>query len=158
MAGCKVTVQSVLPRTLAATRRDVTIGNVGTVWKPALDKVWEFLRSQPGLHAGGHNVFLYHHATNRESTMQVDFGVEVTRPFARSGEIDCTETPGGEVALAVHLGPYARLRQTHDAIHAWCKDNGRTIAGKSWEIYGDWTSDETRLETTVVYLLHGSGR
>jgi len=153
MAQVKVTVQNFAPRTLAATRREVTIGQVGAAWKPALDQVWEFLRSQPGLHSGGHNVFLYHHPSSRDATMQVDFGVEVTRPFERSGEIVCTETPAGEVAFAVHVGPYAHLKRTHDAIHAWCSENGRAIADKSWEIYGDWNNDETQLETTVVYLL-----
>jgi effector-binding domain-containing protein len=153
MAQVEVTAQNVARRTLAATRREVIIGQVATAWKPALDKVWAFLRSQPGLHAGGHNVFLYHHPTCRDATLRVDFGVEVTRPFEPVGEISCTETPAGEVAVAVHVGAYAQLSQTHDAIHAWCRENGREIADRSWEIYGDWTNDESQLETTIAYLL-----
>ncbi len=153
MAQGEVTLQKVLPRTIAATRREVPIRSVAAAWKPALDKVWEFLRTQPGLHAGGHNIFLYHHPRNGGATMQVEFGVEVTRPFEPVGEIYCAQTPTGEVALAVHVGGYSDLRRTHDAIHAWCGANGRENAGKSWEIYGDWTSDPSGLETTVVYLL-----
>jgi effector-binding domain-containing protein len=64
-----------------------------------------------------------------------------------------TETPGGEVATAVHVGPYDRLGDTHAALRDWANRNRRTFAGKSWEIYGDWNDDPGKLETTVVYLL-----
>jgi len=53
----------------------------------------------------------------------------------------------------VHVGAYDRLKEAHDAIHAWRKANNRVFAGKSWEIYGDWSDDPSKLETTVRYLL-----
>ena len=138
---------------LAAVRRQVTIGEVGAAWKPALDQVWAFLRTQPGLRTEGHNVFLYHHPARRDLAMDVDFGVEVTRVFEPAGEVHPTETPAGTAAVAVHKGPYDLMKQTHDAIHAWREANQRTFAGKSWEIYGDWSDDPSKLETTIVYLL-----
>jgi effector-binding domain-containing protein len=53
----------------------------------------------------------------------------------------------------VHVGPYDRLRDAHNSIHAWCAANNRKIAQASWEIYGDWNDDPARLETTIRYLL-----
>jgi hypothetical protein len=153
MAAPKVSLEIVSPRTLAAVRRRVAIGGIGAAWKPALDLVWAFLRTQPGLRVDGHNVFLYHHGAGRSAPMEIDFGVEVTRAFPENGEVRPCETPAGEVAKAVHVGRYDRLKETHDAIHAWCAANGHQIGGQSWEIYGDWTADESKLETTVVYLL-----
>ena len=85
--------------------------------------------------------------------MDVDFGVEVTRPFAASGEVYLTETPTGRVAAAVHVGPYERMGETHESIHAWAAANQLSFAGKSWEIYGDPTSDSAKLETRIEYLL-----
>ena len=148
-----VSVQSVSPRILAAVRRKVPIGGVGAAWGQALDQVWAFLKTQPGLRSDGHNIFLYHHPARRSDPMDVDFGVEVVREFARSGEVMPVKTPSGEAAVATHIGSYDRLRQTHDAIHAWAAANHRTFAGTSWEIYGDWNDDPAKLETTVVYLL-----
>jgi hypothetical protein len=58
-----VNVQTVHPRKLATVRRGVPQGAVGAAWGPALDKVWKFIRSQPGLRSDGHNIFLYHHPT-----------------------------------------------------------------------------------------------
>ena len=148
-----VSIQIASSRILAAVRRQVRLGQVGNAWRPALDQVWAFLRQNPGLRRDGHNIFLYHHPAKGESTMVVDFGVEVTRPFAQSGEVVSTGTPSGRVASALHTGPYERLAETHQAIHAWAAANDATFAGKSWEIYGDPTDDPAKLETHVEYLL-----
>jgi len=149
----KVSVQSESPRTLAAVSRPVPFGGVPAAWKPALDRVWAFLRTQPGLRTDGHNIFLYRHPTRPGDPMEVAFGVEVVREFAPAGEVEPVTTPAGEVAVATHIGPYDGLRQTHEAIHAWMVAINRESAGWSWEIYGDWTDDPAKLETTVMYLL-----
>ena len=85
--------------------------------------------------------------------MNADFGVEVTREFAGSGEVRPVRTPGGEAAVVRHVGPYDGLAQAHRAIHEWAKESGRALAGTSWEIYGDWNDDPAKLETLVMYLL-----
>jgi len=151
--GIEVSVQVVEPRKLAAVRRQVAVGGVASAWRPALDQVWAFLRSQPGLRTDGHNIFLYHHPARRSEPMNVDFGVEVSRSFSPSGEVYETHTPGGEAAMAVHRGGYDQLRATHEAVNQWAKSHNRSFGGYSWEIYGDWSDDPSNLETTVVYLL-----
>jgi hypothetical protein len=148
-----VTVQTVLPRKLAAVRREVVPGGVGAAWGPALGLVWPLIRSQPGLWSGGHNIFLYHHPERPGAPLRCDFGVEVTRTFETAGEVYATETPGGEAAVAVHRGPYNRMNEAHDAIGKWMAANGRESGGHSWEIYGDPTPNPADTETTVVYLL-----
>ena len=148
-----VNVQTVHPGKLAAVRREVLPGAVGAAWRPALGKVWPFIRSQPGLWTNGHNIFLYHHAAQPDAPILCDFGVEVTRTFETAGEVYATETPAGEAAVAVHRGPYNRMNQAHDAIRKWMAANRRDSAGHSWEIYGDPTPDADDTETTVVYLL-----
>ena len=148
-----VTVETVAPRRLAAVRRSVAIGSVATAWRSALDEVWAFLRAHPGVRSDGHNVFVYHHPRTPGGPMDVDFGVEVTRTFEAEGNVAPAETPGGEVAMTVHVGAYDQLHRAHDAIHAWRDREGRAFAGTSWEIYGDWADDPSRLETTVCYLL-----
>src|ERR1041385_2480909 len=143
-----VELQTVHPRKLAAVRREVAPGAVGSAWRPALDKVWEFLRTQPGLWTHGHNVFLYRHPEQPRAPIMCDFGVEVTRTFEPAGEVYATQTPAGEAAIAVHRGPYNRLNDAHDAIRKWLAANRRESAGLSWEIYGDPTPDPAGTETT----------
>lgn len=148
-----VKLQTVHPRKLAAVRREVAPGAVGLAWRPALDKVWEFLRRHPDLRTDGHNVFLYQHPTQHGAQLLCDFGVEVTRSFETEGEVYATETPAGEAAVAVHRGPYDRMNEAHDAIRRWMAANARECAGYSWEIYGDPMPDPAQTETTVFYLL-----
>jgi effector-binding domain-containing protein len=148
-----VNLLTVHPRKLAAVRREVARGGVGSAWGPATGKVWEFIRRQPGLWTVGHNIFLYHHNAKPEAPILCDFGVEVTRTFESEGEVYATETPGGEAAVAIHRGPYNRMNEAHDAIVKWIAAKRRECAGHSWEIYGDPTPDPTDTETTVVYLL-----
>ena len=148
-----VKLQTVQPRKLAAVQREVAPGAVGSAWGPAVGKVWEFIRSQPGLWIDGHNIFLYHHPTQLGGSILCDFGVEVTQTFETAGEVYATETPGGEAAVAVHRGPYSGMNEAHEAIREWMAMNRRQSAGRSWEIYGDPTPDPADTETTVVYLL-----
>ena len=148
-----VSIQTASPRLLAAVRRQVRIGNVASAWKPALDQVWVFLRQNPGLRTDGHNIFLYHHPRTGEPTMVVDFGVQVTRPFAPAGEVILADTPAGKVVSALHIGAYERMGETHQAIQTWVVANNVKLAGKSWEIYGDWADDPAKLETQIEYLL-----
>lgn len=149
----EVVTRTVSAQPLAAVRRRVRSGDVGRIWKPALDLVWEFLRQREGLRIDGHNCFLYHHPANREAAMDVDFGVQVIRHFEDEGEVICQETPAGEVAMTMHIGSYAGIAAAHSAIHSWRTATGRAFGGCSWEIYGDWTDDEAKLETQIVYLL-----
>jgi len=149
-----VVTKAVRAQPLAAVRRRVTAQDVGRTWKPALDLVWDFLRRHEGLRTDGHNCFLYHHAVEFGAAMEIDFGVQVIRPFEGEGEVIFTETPAGEVAMTTHVGSYDKLAGAYNAIHSWSAANGRTFGGWSWEIYGDWTEDITKLEVQVVYLLN----
>ena len=149
----QLVTKTVIAQPLAAVRRRVRIGDVARAWKPALDIVWEFLHYNEGLWTKGHNCFLYHHPAAGEAAMMVDFGVQVIRPFQDAGEVVCTQTPAGEVVLTTHIGSYGKLAAAHEAIHLWGAATGRAFGGWSWEIYGDWSEDEAKLETQVVYLL-----
>ena len=147
----EIKLQTLTPRILAAVRRRVAIREISTAFKPALDSVWAFLRKNPGLRTDGHNVFLYHHES--PEIMPIDFGVEVIRSFPGEGEVACITTPSGEAAVTVHRGPYTKLAAAHQALHEWCRANSRTIGAHSLEIYGDWSQDPEKLETTIQYLL-----
>ena len=148
----EVVVETARAELIAAVRATVLISEIARAWKPALDQVWVFLKRNGELDPG-HNLFLYHHPGHRNEPMKIDFGVQVARPFGREGNVQCIETPTGEVARTVHVAPYDRLGDAHNAIHAWCAANNRKIAQASWEIYGDWNDNPSLLETTIKYLL-----
>jgi effector-binding domain-containing protein len=149
----EVVSEAVAARPIAAVRRRVAAGQVGAAWRPALDKVWAFLRAHDGLRTDGHNVFVYRRPDEPGAPMEVDFGVEVSRAFASQDEIAFTHTPAGHVAWTRHLGPADRLADAYAAIDAWCVANDRSLAGIAWEIYGDPGDGPASFEVRVVQLL-----
>jgi effector-binding domain-containing protein len=148
----QITVEIAHPLVLAAVRATVPASGIAKTWKPALDRVWNYLRAHQVVNSGL-NVFLYHHPEHSGDAMSIDFGAQISSRFEDEGEVKCVATPSGEVAQTVHIGPYDRLVEAHAAIHLWCKTNRRTIATASWEIYGHWNNDPEKLETTIRYLL-----
>src|SRR5947208_5003054 len=98
-------VEIAQPELVAAVRATVPISDIARAWKPGLDQVWAFLKTN-GEFGPGHNLFLYHHPERRNEAMNIDFGVQVARPFERAGNVRCIETPAGEVARTVHVGLY----------------------------------------------------
>ena len=147
-----VSQQMAVPRTIAAVHARVPVGAVSQTFGRYLDQVYAAARSG-AVQLDGQNVFLYHHVPDRPSELDVAFGVGIKAPFAAVGAVQPTSLPDGEVATTTHWGNYAKLGGAHDAIREWCRVNGRRRAGASWEVYGHWTEDESRLRTDVFYLL-----
>jgi effector-binding domain-containing protein len=147
-----VSLQTAAPRTIAAVHARVPVGAVPTTFRRYLDQVYAAARTG-AVHLDGQNVFVYHDVADRPAELDVAFGVGVTAPFAAVGAVEPTSLPHGEVATTTHWGSYAGLGAAHAAIDEWCRLHGRRRAGPSWEVYGHWTDDETRLRTDVFYLL-----
>ncbi len=59
----------------------------------------------------------------------------------------------GRAARALHVGPYSELHRTYSELHAWCRREGLRLASQSWEIYGDWQDDPSKLETELYLRL-----
>ncbi len=110
-----VAVRTVGVRRIAAVRRQGRPADIGDLWKPALDLVWDFLRRHPGLSTGGHNVFVYRPTAQPDGRLDIDFGVQVERDFPAEGEVGAAETPAGEVAAVTQVGPYAGLHEAQAA-------------------------------------------
>ena len=152
----QIGIETATEQPLAAVFERVRQRDIGTRVRPNLDQVYAFLKEHPDLRfRGAHNVLLYRHKDDprTDGRMHVEYAVQVRRPFARTGDVFASATPAGRIATATHVGPYERLGDTHGAVQRWCSANGHPLAGIDWEIYGDWTDDPTKLETTVCYLL-----
>jgi hypothetical protein len=126
-----VTLETVHARILATVRREVTPSAVGSACRPALDKVWEFIRGQPALWTNGHSVFLDQYPNQPGEPIACDLGVGVTGTFETTGEVYATETPSGEAAVTVHHGPHDPLKEAHRAAENWLAANQRESTGTS---------------------------
>jgi hypothetical protein len=102
-----VNEQTIHPRKLAAVRREVAAGAVGSAWGPALGKVWDFIRRQPGLRTDGHNIFLYHHPKQPGAPILCDLKIVIPQALCapRMKEAAVARIPS---AYAVPAKPNSR--------------------------------------------------
>ncbi|MEP7325848.1 MAG: GyrI-like domain-containing protein [Gemmatimonadota bacterium] len=146
----EVVVVEAAARSVAGVRADVPFGRVAEYFARCLDLVFAAGRSG-AIALDGQNIFIYH--PGAPGVLVVDFCVGTSGPFAAIGEVSWRQTPLGTAATTFHLGDYGGLRGAHDAVHQWCRERGRTLAGPSWEVYGHWHADPAKLRTDVYYLL-----
>ncbi len=142
-------------RPLAVVRRRANLPQLSKVIPDACGTVWSVVRAQQIKGAGRHVAVYWDDAFNLE------VGVELDAPFAGYGEVVGSATPAGLVAVTTHFGPYNLLPEAHSAIRLWCVNNGHTLAGPNWDIYGhwkdEWKSDPSKITTDVIYLLVADG-
>jgi effector-binding domain-containing protein len=146
-----------LPRQLAAVTGMATMPELSHVILDRLTVVWNFLR-QKQVTSTCHNVIVYLNSTTtsgNETLFDMLLGVEVHEVLPVSDTVKPAETSAGPVAVTTHWGPYDQLAEVHSAIRQWARDNSLPLAGPSWEVYGDWSDDPSKLRTDVFYLLTG---
>jgi len=112
-----------------------------------LDKVWAYLRANGAKTA--HNVVVYRDFDRATGLLTIDVGVQVDSVLPGNGEVVPSTSPGGTVATTTHIGPYAKLREASSALHEFCRTHDHPMSGPTWEVYGDWTDDPSKLRTDV---------
>jgi effector-binding domain-containing protein len=143
----EVAVRTVTARPTAVVAATTTWPEFPELWRPLLDQVYACVRDRHGTRQGS-NVMLY-----LDDTPHVEVGVEPIAPCPLDPPVRASTLPAGEVAVAVHRGPYGNLGAAHRAVLGWCAAAGRRPAGPRWEVYGDWREDPAELATEVYYLL-----
>jgi hypothetical protein len=111
------------------------------LWKSLLDQVHAVVERP------GRNVMVY-----LDDVPHVEAGVLLEGDFTPQGNVVRSALPAGETVTVVHRGPWRRIGEAHDAIHAM----GLELAGPRWEIYGHHRDDPADQEAEVVYLLRSA--
>ncbi len=109
-----------------------------------LDEVWAHIRDSQ-IEDHGHNIVLYRNHGN-ELTAGVQVPDDTPEPPA---PLVLSATPGGRAARLRHVGPYSTIPQSVQTLFEWCNENGHEVAEPSWEVYGDWEEDESKLVTDI---------
>jgi effector-binding domain-containing protein len=147
----QVEIKTLQPQTTVAIRTITTPAEIGPTMGQLLPEIWAYLEQQ-GVPAAGPPFARYHDFNDDRADLEAGF--PVAAPVAGDGRIVAGELPGGEVAVAWHVGPYDTLSQAHHAVEAWIAEQGRAMAGAPWEVY--WTDpgenpDPATWRTEVVW-------
>jgi effector-binding domain-containing protein len=116
----------------------------------SLDKIWA--AAQAGqIQKPGKNVMVYRHRP--DGLVDIECGAEAPEGFLPAGEIVASATPSGRAVTIAHVGDYRRLRESHDALTAWARQNGHALQPVCWEIYDHWRDNPETVRTDLFHLL-----
>lgn len=96
--------------------------------------------------------FLRYHAL-MDNRFYLEAGIPLASPVEGTTEIRSTELPGGEVAVATHIGPYREIGTTHKKVRDWIRQNELETASASWDSYLDDPGEvePAKVRTQVIY-------
>ena len=136
--------------TLAVTESFTKQSEIPSRIRGMFDVVYAWLR-ESGNDQTGHNYAIYDQFSDHGMRMRVGF--PVAEQFPDTSQVQCLELQGGRAAHLTHRGPYSGLGSANSQLYDWCVQNSLKMSGESWEVYGDWTDDESRLETDIYIRL-----
>jgi len=143
-------IERVAAQPMAAVGAKASQPQLSRVIPTALDAVYAALRT--GDYGPlGPNVVLYQNWV--DGVMDLHIGVGLERPFPGVGKVVAAETPAGEAVHVVYFGEYSQMQPAHKAAQDGARALGRRLTGVSWEVYGDFTSDMSKLRTDIYYQL-----
>jgi effector-binding domain-containing protein len=125
-------IRTLTPQPIMSIRGWTTAAELSKSIGERLPAVWRYVREVGGMIAGP--PFTRYHAIEGER-VDLEAGLPVRSGLPARGEIRPGELPGGEVAVATHVGPYEGLPATGAALAKWVAARGRTAAGPNWEVY-----------------------
>ena len=130
----QVDVRKVPPQDVMSIRVQCHVAELGAILSEILPEVWRYIRRN-GVTPSGPPFTRYHGFEN--DRVDIEGGMPVPNPLPAEGRVVPGRLPGGEVATTIHLGPYDKLPDAHDALNAWLNEHQRDSAGAQWEVY--WT-------------------
>ena len=127
---------------------------IGATMGEAFGILAQFMAAR-GITPAGPPLALYHGYDEKEISFNVGFPVPPADREKVEGEVKAGETPAGRALKTVHTGPYAKLRETYDAIMKHMETEGLGPAGHSWEVYvtDPDKTPEDRLVTEIYFPL-----
>jgi effector-binding domain-containing protein len=154
-----VEIQTRAPEWALAIHTRASLVEIPRFMGEALPEVWyaaERLGLRPVMPFARY--FEFEAPTSELEAPQVAFeaGVLVDGPVqVGEGRVEPVMLPGGEMAVACHVGPYERLAETYEVMQRWLVEMGRMAGGPMWEVYIDDpdTTPTLELRTEVVIPL-----
>lgn len=121
-------------------------------------KVMGFM-TEHGIAPAGPPVAVYYDYDPAMMTFRAGLLVAEADMAKAAGEIKADATPAGAALTFTHVGPYAHLSQSYEAMMAHVAKEGLTLGAPTWEVYVDDPGEtpEAELRTEVFSHLAGTG-
>lgn len=130
----EVRITEVAERDVMSIRATVPVEQVGDTLGHCFSEIMEYLTAQGTAPMGP--PFTRFHSYN-PGKMEIEAGFPVTELLEGTKRIRPSKLPGGEVAIAWHLGHYEQIGTTHQRLAEWLDSHELASEDVRWEVY--WT-------------------
>lgn len=130
----KIEVKDVDAQPTVSIRVQCHAAEIGATLGEILPEVWAYLRKL-NIYPSGPPFTRYHGF--KDNQVDLEGGMPVADSLSGAGRVSPGELPGGTVVSTIHMGPYEKLPEAHDALHLWMREQQKEAAGPQWEYY--WT-------------------
>lgn len=117
----------------------------GTAFK-LMDKMWQTVKAE-GLKNKGMNIWVY------EPHDKIFAGVELIDAAKTNTGLEQKSISLKKYACFKHIGPYSLIKRAGDSMKHELERQGHKTGLPYIEIYGHWTSDESKLETELLMAI-----
>jgi len=148
----EVTEKVLVEQPTAVMRHRLEVTDISEWIGPAFGRVMEATATS-GVRPAGPPFARYWKVPGTAAAFEVEAGFPVDGPLPAEAHADVqpSRLPGGQAAVAVHLGPYDAMTPAYDALEAWVADQGGTCDGPPWEVYlSEPTGDPDTWQTEIV--------
>jgi effector-binding domain-containing protein len=143
-------VVDVQPVTLAVAEAFVRQADIPSRIVGMFDEVYAWLR-ESDVKQVGHNHAVYDRFS--ANGMRMRAGFPVSKRFVDGERIKCLQLAACRAAHVTLVGPYSGISDAHTRLNAWCMQRKHALKGMSWEVYGDWVEDQSKLVTDIFFGL-----
>jgi effector-binding domain-containing protein len=100
-------------------------------------------------------IYLKYDTVTMFSVMDMGIAIEKMENAEKGkGRIRIENIPAQNIVVAYYFGPYEKTGPTYNALHQYCKESGKTLAGGPREIYITdpiLEKDPMKVETDIVF-------
>jgi effector-binding domain-containing protein len=133
MPDYQITIKKVEPQ-LIASIRDIlpTYSDIGRLY----GEIFKYLGKKMIFEPAGPVMLICHDGEYKESDVDVEASVPISKNIPSSDKVKVYELPGLEqAACTVYKGSYEGISEAYNALMAWIESNGYQITGPDRELY-----------------------
>jgi effector-binding domain-containing protein len=128
----EIIVKDLKPQPIVSIRIKCHAAVIGSTLAEILPEVFRYIRENDMWPSGP--PFTRYHGFS-ETDVDIEGGMPVRTALPGGGRVKAGELPGGRAVTTIHLGPYEKLPEAHDALHVWMREQQVESAGPQWEFY-----------------------
>jgi effector-binding domain-containing protein len=128
----EIKIEQIKPQPTMSTRFRAAPEELGAKYGEAFGALYTYVTSNGG-EITGPPFGRYHDM--RDGKFDIEAGLPVAKVLAAKDAIKPSQLPGGTVATTMHVGPYEKLGEAHEALETWSREHGKKATGGPWESY-----------------------